>query len=78
MDDDCSNVVRMSLKGGDFLGSIIVIDSNLKVIRPTDNPVFAGDEPASSHGYIGKLKGLDDCLASDEHRYIPMRRNRHT
>ena len=52
----------MGFKGCDFLRSIVVVDSDLEVIRTADNPIFAGDESPRSYRYIGKLEGFDNCL----------------
>jgi hypothetical protein len=52
----------MRLEGCDLLRSVVVIDSYLEIVRATNNPVLARDEPPSSDWDIGKLEGLDDCL----------------
>lgn len=64
MYDNGANVVRMSFEGGDLLGSIVIVDSNLEVIRAADDPVLAGDKSTSSNGDIGELECLDDRLRS--------------
>ena len=45
----------------DLLRGIVVYDAHLEVIRPTNDPVLPGDEPASAYGDIGQLECLGIC-----------------
>ena len=62
MNDDGTDVIRVGLERGDFLGGVVVVDANLKVIGTTDYPVLAGYKATSSYRDIGKLERFDDCL----------------
>lgn len=62
MNDDGANVVRVSFEGGNLLGSVVIVYSQLEVIRTANNPVLAGNEAARPYWDICKLKGLDYCL----------------
>lgn len=64
MNDYGSNVVRMSFEEGDFFRGVVVVYSDLKIIRTANNPVFAGNESAGSHRDVGEFKSLDDSLVS--------------
>ncbi|KAH3678848.1 hypothetical protein OGATHE_000117 [Ogataea polymorpha] len=59
---DCNgpNVVRMSFKLSNAFTSIIVVNSNLKIVRTNDNPIFAGDEFPCSNRDIGNINCFDD------------------
>ena len=63
VDGDSSDVVRVSFEGGNLLGSVVVVNTQLEVIGTTDNPVLSRDESTGSDGNIGKLKGLDNLLS---------------
>ncbi len=58
-----SDVVRMRLEGGDFLGGVVVVYSELEVIATAYYPVLSGDEAAGSYRDVGEFEGLDDGLA---------------
>ena len=62
MNDDGSNVVGMGFEGGNFLRGIVVVDSELEVIAPTDYPIFPSDESTSADRNVGKLERLNDRL----------------
>ena len=62
MNGNGANIVRMRLEGCDLLRSIVVIYSELKVIRTANNPVFACNESTSSHRDVGELECLDNGL----------------
>ena len=62
MNDDCANVIRVSLERCDLLRGVIVVYSQLEVIGAADNPVLARNETSSSNRDIGELECLDDCL----------------
>ncbi len=57
-----SDVVGVGLEGGDFLGGVVVVHTQLKVVRATDDPVLPGDEAASSDGDVRQLESLDYLL----------------
>lgn len=65
MHSNGSNVVRMCLEARDFLGRVVIVDPNLKVIGTTHNPVLAGNEPTRTNRNIGKLECFDNCLCSE-------------
>lgn len=52
----------MSLEGCDLLGGIVVIDSQLEVIRTADDPILARNEASSPNRDIGEFEGFDNCL----------------
>lgn len=60
-----SNVVGMSLEGCDLFRGIVVVDTELKVIRTANNPILAGNETTGSHGDIGELEGLNNGLMNE-------------
>ena len=62
MDDNSADIVRVSFEGGDFLRGIVIVDTDLKIIRTAHDPILAGDEPPCSHGDIGELESLDNRL----------------
>ena len=62
VDGDRSNVVGMGLERSDFLGCIVVVDTELEVVRTANNPVLAGNEASSSYGNIGEFEGFNNGL----------------
>lgn len=62
VNDDGANVVGVGFELGDLLGGVVVVDSDLEIVGPADNPVLASNETASSYGDIGKLEGFDNGL----------------
>ena len=52
----------MRFEGGDLLGGIVVVNTELEVIRTTDNPVLTGDKTTGSHRDIGKFEGFNNGL----------------
>ena len=52
----------MGLKGCDLFGGIVVVDTELEVIRTADDPVLASNEATSSHRNIGEFEGFNDGL----------------
>ena len=62
MNHDTANVIRMRLKRCNLLRGIVVVDSQLKVVRTADNPVLARNESTRADGHIGQLKGFDNRL----------------
>lgn len=64
MDDYGSDIVGMSLKGGDFLRSVVIVHTDLEVIGTANDPVLAGNESAGAHRDIGEFKGLDNRLTT--------------
>lgn len=57
-----SDVVRVGFEGGDFLRSVVIVDSHLEVIGTADNPVLASNKATGTNGDIGELEGLYDLL----------------
>lgn len=66
MNDNGTDVIRVSFEGGDLLRSIVVVDTDLEIIGTAHNPVLAGNEAACSYGDIGELEGFDNCLAASK------------
>lgn len=60
MDHDRTDIIWVSFEGRDLLGGVVVVDTELEVVRTANNPVLAGDETAGSYGDIGKLKSFDN------------------
>ena len=50
----------MGLERSDFLGCIVVLDTELEVVRAANNPSLAGNEASSSHGDIGEFEGFNN------------------
>ena len=67
MNNDGSDIVRMSFKGGDLFGSIVVVHPQLEIVRAADDPILARNEAPSTNWYICKLKSLKNCLLRREH-----------
>jgi hypothetical protein len=49
-------------EGGDLFGGIVVVDTELEVIRTANNPVLPRNESTGTNGDIGEFKRLDDGL----------------
>ena len=62
MHSNSADVVWVGFKGGDLLGGVVVVDSQLEIIGAADDPVLPCDEAAGTNGHIGELEGLDDLL----------------
>lgn len=62
MNGDRANIIRVSFEGGDLLGGIVVVDTELEVIRAANNPVLARNESTGTNRDIGKLECFDDRL----------------
>ena len=62
MNDNSTDVVRVSFERGDFLGGIVIVDTDLEVIRTTHDPILAGNKTACPHGDIGELESFDNRL----------------
>ena len=62
MDNDASNIVRVSFKGCDLLRGVIVVNSQLEVIGAADDPVLSRNEATSANRDIGELEGFDNGL----------------
>ena len=56
MNDNGANIVRVGFERGDLLGGIVVVDTDLEVIRTAHDPILAGDETPRSYGDIGELE----------------------
>ena len=52
----------MGFEGSNLLGGIIVVDSELEVIGPADDPILACDETTCPYRNIGELECLDNGL----------------
>lgn len=63
MDDNGSDIIWVGLERGDLFRSVVVVDSQLEIVRAAYDPVLPGDEAPCSYGYICEFEGLDDCLA---------------
>ena len=62
VDGDDTDIVGVSFEGGDFLGCVVVVDTDLKVVGTADDPVLASNESTSADGDVGEFEGLDDLL----------------
>lgn len=60
--DNRSDVVGVCFEGGDLLGGVVVVDTELEVVAAADDPVLAGDETAGSDGDICEFERFDDLL----------------
>lgn len=70
MNNDGSDIVRMSFEGGDLFGGIVIVNSQLEVIGAANNPVLTCNKTTSADRYICKLKGLDNCLVNYEYNVM--------
>ena len=61
-----TNVVGVCFEGGDFLGGIVIVDADLKVIGATDYPILARDKAAGAYGYIRQFEGFDNGLKNNQ------------
>lgn len=62
MHNDGPDVIWVCFKGGDLFRSVVVVDSQLKVVGPADDPILARNEAAGSDGDIGQFECLDGGL----------------
>lgn len=62
VDGNAAYVVRMSLKGVRLVQRVVVVDTDLHVIGPGDEPILASHKASGSHRYIADLKVLDQLL----------------
>ena len=62
MDNNGTDVVGVGFEGGNLLGGVVVVDTELEVITAADDPILTGDEAAGSDRDIGELESLDDGL----------------
>src|SRR5256885_9592322 len=51
-----------------FRSSIVVVDTQLEVVRSANHPILSCYEPPSSDGDIGKFECLNDCLQKAQDR----------
>ena len=58
----------MSFEGGDLFGGVVIVDTELEVIRTADNPVLPRNESTGTNGDIGEFEGFDDRLEGREFR----------
>ncbi len=56
MNDDATDVVRVSLEHVDAVKSVVVENAHKHVVRAGDEPVLAGDETACANGKIAYLQ----------------------
>lgn len=59
MHSDRPDVVRVGLEGLFFGQSVVVVDSNVGVVRARNNPLLAGDEARRSDREVGGLEAAD-------------------
>lgn len=62
MDDNGADVVRVGFELGDLFRGVVVVDSDLEIVGPADDPILASNEAAGSDGDISELEGFDDGL----------------
>lgn len=66
MNNDGAYIVRMSFKGGYFLGGVVIVNSDLKIVGTANDPVLTSYEPTSPYRDVGELKGFYNCLTSSK------------
>lgn len=62
VDGDDTDVVGVSFEGGDFLGCVVVVDTDLKVVGTADDPVLASNESTCADRDVGELERFNDLL----------------
>lgn len=62
VDGDGPNIVRVCFERGDLLRGVVIVNTELEVIRTTNNPVLSRDKATGADRDIGKFEGLDDRL----------------
>ncbi len=70
---EASNVVGVSLEGGNLFVSVVIEDAQLEVIRASNEPVFSRNEANASNGDCCDLKRLDSraCfVVVNDHRSV--------
>lgn len=65
MDDNNPDVIWMRLKSRDLLRGVVIIHSELEIIRAASNPVLTCYEATSANGNIGDFEGFDNRLRKD-------------
>ena len=61
MNRQTPNVVWVCLEAGNLLRRIVVQNAQLKVVRPSNNPIFPRNKAAGTHRYIGELECLNSA-----------------
>lgn len=62
MNGNRTDVVRVRFEGRDLFGGVVVVDTELEVIRTANNPVLPCDESTGADRDIGELECFDDGL----------------
>lgn len=63
----------MSFEGGDLFGGVVIVHTELEVIRTADNPVLPRNESTGADGDIGEFECFDDGLVRVDVSYVSVR-----
>lgn len=58
MDSDRTNIIWMCFKLGDFFTSVVIIDSNLEIIRSNNDPILTSNETTRTNWNFGNINGF--------------------
>jgi len=56
MDSYCAYIIWVGLKASNFLRSVVVQNPQLKVVRPSNNPILSRNKATCANRYIGELE----------------------
>lgn len=62
MYDNGANIIGMRFETRDLLAGIVVVDPQLEIIAPGNDPILACYEPSCSDGDICEFESFDYCL----------------
>jgi hypothetical protein len=60
MDGETTNIIRVGLKRSHLLVRIVIKHPQMKIIRPSHEPIFARDKADAAYGYLGDFKRFDE------------------
>jgi hypothetical protein len=63
----------VSFEGGDLFGGVVIVNTELEVIRTADNPVLPRNESTGADGDIGEFECFDDGLGKLDVSYASVR-----
>jgi hypothetical protein len=69
MDGNGTDIIRVCFERRDFFGSVVIVDTELEVIRTAYNPVLPRNESTGTDGDIGEFECFDDRLECTEVRW---------
>jgi len=58
-----ADVVWMCFEGGYLLRGVVIVDSQLEIVRAADYPVLPCNETTCSYRDVGEFESLDDGLS---------------